>query len=181
MRFRPTYANVTATLALVLALGGTAYAGVTLGKGAVKGVNIAPNAITSPKVKDKSLLAKDFAPGQLPAGERGPCRLGEMGAAARLLGPGLVGRLALQDGGQNLLVAALQNERAALRVAAAARRAPLRDREAVFSCRGRVGSRNRLQPEEMLLRLGANDAFDGDRRHWWHRLVGPVLFQHILE
>jgi hypothetical protein len=33
----------------------------------------------------------------------------------------------------------------------------------------------------MLLRLGANDAFDGDRRHWWHRLVGPVLFQHILE
>jgi hypothetical protein len=72
MRLRPTYASVTATVALVLALGGTAYAGVTLGRGAVKGPNLARNAVTSPKVKDHSLLARDFARGQLVAGERGP-------------------------------------------------------------------------------------------------------------
>jgi hypothetical protein len=72
VRPRTTYANVTSTVALVLALGGTAYAGVTLGRGAVKGVNLAPNSVTSPKVKDHSLLARDFAPGQLAAGLRGP-------------------------------------------------------------------------------------------------------------
>jgi hypothetical protein len=72
VRLRTTYANVTSTVALVLALGGTAYAGVTLGRGAVKGVNLAPNSVTSPKVKDHSLLARDFAPGQLAAGLRGP-------------------------------------------------------------------------------------------------------------
>lgn len=76
-----TYANVTATLALFLALGGVAWAASTLPansvgspqiiKGAVKASDIAKNAVTSPKVKNGSLKAADFAAGQLPAGPKG--------------------------------------------------------------------------------------------------------------
>ena len=57
-----SYANVTATLALVIALGGTSYASIKLPK----------NSVSSLQVKDRSLLKKDFRPGQLPAGKRGP-------------------------------------------------------------------------------------------------------------
>jgi hypothetical protein len=81
MRPKLTYANVVASLALFVALGGTSYAVATLGKNSVKSENIgkeqvkasdiAKNAITSPKVKDGSLLATDFKAGQLPAGPRG--------------------------------------------------------------------------------------------------------------
>jgi hypothetical protein len=68
-----TFANAMAATAVFLVLGGTAYAAAgKLGKGSVKGVNIAKNAITSPKVKDHSLLAQDFKTGQLPAGPVGP-------------------------------------------------------------------------------------------------------------
>lgn len=63
--------NAVAYLALFAALTGTSYAAVRLGRNAVKGRNIADNAITSPKVRDGSLLAKDFAAGQLPAGAKG--------------------------------------------------------------------------------------------------------------
>lgn len=57
-----SYANVTATLALVIALGGTSYAAIKLPK----------NSVSTLQVKDRSLLKKDFRPGQLPAGKRGP-------------------------------------------------------------------------------------------------------------
>jgi hypothetical protein len=67
-----TFANVMAAAAVFLVLGGTSYAAAgKLGKNSVKGRNIAKNAITSPKVKDGSLLVKDFKAGQLPAGARG--------------------------------------------------------------------------------------------------------------
>lgn len=56
------YANVTATIALVLALGGTSYAAIRL----------PANSVTSKTVKDRSLLSKDFKRGQLPAGKAGP-------------------------------------------------------------------------------------------------------------
>jgi hypothetical protein len=56
------YANVTATAALVVALGGTSYAAIKL----------PANSVTSKTVKDKTLLRKDFKPGQLPAGPAGP-------------------------------------------------------------------------------------------------------------
>ena len=57
-----SYANVTATLALVIALGGTSYAAIKLPR----------NSVTSATVKDRSLMKKDFKTGQLPAGKRGP-------------------------------------------------------------------------------------------------------------
>ena len=74
-------ATVISLIALVVALGGTGYAAITLPahsvgpeqlkNRAVTGKKIHSDAVSSPKVKDFSLRANDFAPGQLPAGPRG--------------------------------------------------------------------------------------------------------------
>ena len=66
-----TFANVMAATAVFIVLGGTSYAATAkLRKNSVKAKNVAKNAITSPKVKDGSLLVQDFKAGQL----RAPCR-----------------------------------------------------------------------------------------------------------
>lgn len=70
------YANVTATMALVVALGGSAYAANTvrssdIKNGEVKRVDLANSAVTSAKVRNGALLSRDFKRGQLPAGRRG--------------------------------------------------------------------------------------------------------------
>lgn len=57
MRTRLTYANVTATLALFLALGGGAYAAVKLPKNSVGAAQIKKGAITPPKLA-KSTIAR---------------------------------------------------------------------------------------------------------------------------
>jgi hypothetical protein len=62
---------VTATIALVLAASGGAYAATQLPKNSVGSRELAPNAVSSSKVKNGSLVSKDFRAGQLPAGERG--------------------------------------------------------------------------------------------------------------
>ena len=72
VRSRLSYANVTATLALFVALGGGSYAALTLPRNSVGARQLRANAVTSKKVRDHSLKARDFAPGQLPAGEQGP-------------------------------------------------------------------------------------------------------------
>jgi hypothetical protein len=69
---RGSYANVTATLALVVALGGTGYAAAELAKNSVGTKQLQKNAVTSKKVDNGSLLAKDFKAGQLPQGPAGP-------------------------------------------------------------------------------------------------------------
>lgn len=76
-----SFANVTSLMALMVALGGTAYAGVSLARnsvgsaqlkrGAVANSDIRGSAVTTGKVRNGSLRAVDFAPGQLPAGARG--------------------------------------------------------------------------------------------------------------
>jgi hypothetical protein len=71
------YASVTATLALVIALGGTSYAAITItGKnvkdGSLKAADLGTGSVTSAKVRDGALLRKDFKQGQLPAGPQGP-------------------------------------------------------------------------------------------------------------
>ena len=97
LRARLTYANVVSTIALVAAVGGgTAYAATKIGTKdiryhAVTGSKLAVNAVTASKIKnesvsgadmrrstvtsrnvqDGSLLAADFASGQLPKGEKG--------------------------------------------------------------------------------------------------------------
>lgn len=74
LRSRMTYANVAATIALFLAVGGgTVYAAHELGKNDVHSKNIAPkavkasdlakDAVTSPKIKDGSVQPADLAAG----------------------------------------------------------------------------------------------------------------------
>jgi hypothetical protein len=66
MRDKLTYANVTATLALFIALGGSSYAAVK-----ITGKDVANESLTTKDVKNRSLLKRDFKAGQLPAGARG--------------------------------------------------------------------------------------------------------------
>ena len=62
-----------ACLALVVALGGTGYAAlVRVPLNSVGTAQLMANAVVSSKVKDGSLLATDFKPGQLPSGPPGP-------------------------------------------------------------------------------------------------------------
>src|SRR3954453_11078628 len=85
IRTRLTYANVAATLALVFAITGGAYAAIQLPKDSVGAKQLKRNAVRSAKVKNGSLLAKDFKAGQLPAGARGPQGpKGEMGPQGEL-------------------------------------------------------------------------------------------------
>lgn len=78
-------------LALFVALSGTAYA-ATLPRNSVGGAQLKKNAVTSAKVKNRSLLARDFARGQLPRGERGPAGpRGAQGPAGAAGPPGAAG------------------------------------------------------------------------------------------
>lgn len=72
---------VVACVALVVALGGTGYAAITLPRNSVGNRQLKANAVTSGKVRNGSLSAKDFG-GTLPRGPRGAT--GPPGAA----GPG---------------------------------------------------------------------------------------------
>lgn len=94
---RPSPALVIACIALGIALGGTGYATVLqvpknsvgtaqLKSSAVTNKKLAPNAVTSAKVQNRSLLRADFATGQLPAGPAGPT-----GPAGPAGSPGLSG------------------------------------------------------------------------------------------
>jgi hypothetical protein len=77
-----SYANVTASLALFVALGGISWAAVALPrnsvgakqlkKNAVTAPKIKRNAVTSAKVKDGSLQRGEFASGTLLQGPQGP-------------------------------------------------------------------------------------------------------------
>ena len=62
-RFRPSPAMVVASLALLIALGGTGYAASQA---------LPRNSVTTIQVKDHSLLARDFKAGQIPRGPAGP-------------------------------------------------------------------------------------------------------------
>src|SRR4051812_36764296 len=64
-----------ALLALFIALGGTSYAAVRLPAKSVGTKQLKSNAVTSAKVKNSSLKAKDFAPGEIPSGPAGPAGL----------------------------------------------------------------------------------------------------------
>jgi hypothetical protein len=91
---RMTYANVTATIALFIVLGGTSYAAVTLPRNSVDATHIKSGAVRSSEVKDLSLDVKDLSAkaraalrGQAgPAGAQGPA--GPQGPAGAQGGPG---------------------------------------------------------------------------------------------
>jgi len=72
-----TYANVTATAALVVALGGTSYAATVITTrqiqdGTVQGRDVHASTLTGAKITDHTLTAADFAAGTLLRGATGP-------------------------------------------------------------------------------------------------------------
>jgi hypothetical protein len=67
----PSPALLVAVLALVVAMGGTSYAALSIGRNSVGSKQLRSNAVKSAKVKNGSLLARDFKAGQLPAGAPG--------------------------------------------------------------------------------------------------------------
>ena len=70
--------NVIGYLALFIALGGTSYAAAEIPMGSVGTAQLRTGAVTASKVRAHSLLASDFATGQLHAGGQGPA--GSQGA-----------------------------------------------------------------------------------------------------
>jgi hypothetical protein len=71
--FRPgRYANVASTLALVVALGGTSYAAVALPKNSVGNKQLKTSAVTSSKVKDRTLLRRTSRPVSFPLARAAP-------------------------------------------------------------------------------------------------------------
>lgn len=90
LRRRLSCANVVASIALFVALGGTGYAAITItGKnvknGSLTGTDVKNGSLGTVDVKNGSLLSKDFKAGQLVAaapGARGPQGpVGEAGTA----------------------------------------------------------------------------------------------------
>jgi hypothetical protein len=71
-----TYANVMSTLGVFIALGGTSYA---VARNSIGTPQLKNNAVTSGKVRNGSLTAKDLAANALRAGPRGP--RGQIGPA----------------------------------------------------------------------------------------------------
>src|SRR3954454_18616251 len=67
-----TYANVVSTVCLFVLLGGGAYAATRLPRGSVGSGQLKQGAVTSSKVRNRSLRAVDFKRGQLPRGPQGP-------------------------------------------------------------------------------------------------------------
>jgi hypothetical protein len=67
-----SYANVTASLALFVALGGVSWAAVKLPHDSVGAKQIASNAVRSAEIKDGALTRRDFARGTLVRRNQGP-------------------------------------------------------------------------------------------------------------
>jgi hypothetical protein len=104
---RPSPATVIASVALLVALGGTSVAAVSqlAPRNSVGTAQLRNNAVTSIKVRNGSLLRADFRRGQIPVGPRGPAGpagpAGAAGAAgpAGPAGPGARWALLRPDGG----------------------------------------------------------------------------------
>ena len=71
MRRHLTPSLAISMIALFVALGGASYAAVKIPKNSVGNTQLRKDAVTSAKVKDRSLLATDFRTGQLPRGATG--------------------------------------------------------------------------------------------------------------
>jgi hypothetical protein len=109
---RPSPAMIVASIALLVALGGTSVAAISnVPLFSVGAPQLKNNAVISKKVKNRSLLAVDFKQGQLPRGPRGvPGLRGLRGLAgpsgpqgpqgpAGVAAPGYVAQVSSQTGG----------------------------------------------------------------------------------
>lgn len=86
----PSPATVVATIALLVALGGSGIAATQLARNSVGTPQLRDDAVTGAKVKARSLDATDFRAGALPRGERG--LRGETGARGAAGAAGAAGR-----------------------------------------------------------------------------------------
>jgi hypothetical protein len=89
-----SYANVMATIAVFVALGGSSYAALRItGKqvrnGSLTSADIRNSSLTTSDVRNRSLLARDFKSGQLPRGPQG--RQGPQGQQGPQGAPGAGG------------------------------------------------------------------------------------------
>src|SRR4051794_2912450 len=102
IRARMTYANVMATIAVFVALGGSSYAAVKLPRNSVSNEQIRAGAVRSSEIKDRSIRTSDLATstrnslrGQ--TGPQGPA--GAQGAAGAQGPPGPTYWAAVDSGG----------------------------------------------------------------------------------
>ena len=65
IRARATYANVTATLALFIALGGTSYAVAALPRNSVGPAQLRPNAVGSSEIRKQAVRSSDIGNGAI--------------------------------------------------------------------------------------------------------------------
>ena len=63
LRERLTFANVTASLALFIALGGTSYAAITLPRNSVGANQLRTGSVRSAEIRDRALGARDLSLG----------------------------------------------------------------------------------------------------------------------
>jgi hypothetical protein len=106
-RYTPAPGTVIASIALLIALGGTSYATVsqTIPRNSIGTAQLKPNAVTSVKVRNGTLLPSDFRAGQLPRGPAGPAGpagpqgpRGEEGDKGETGAPGFVGPITVREG-----------------------------------------------------------------------------------
>src|SRR5215475_4600191 len=81
MRPRLTYANVVATLALFIALGGASYAAIKLPKNSVGAKQLKKNAVTTAKVKKEAITAAKVKKGTLTGTQINTATLGTVPTA----------------------------------------------------------------------------------------------------
>lgn len=94
-RLRQNHGIAIAYLALFVALGGVSVAAINLPAKSVGTKQLKANAVVSSKVKDGSLLRKDFGANELPAGAVGPS--GATGAAGTTGATGAAGPVAFAE------------------------------------------------------------------------------------
>jgi hypothetical protein len=96
LRSRLSYANITATLALFIALGGTGYAAITLPRNSVGAKQIRNKAVGSSEIRDRAVRLRDIS---RPArsslrGQQGPA-----GPAGRAGAPAVTEHVQVNSGG----------------------------------------------------------------------------------
>lgn len=110
LRGRLNYANVTASLALFIALGGTSYAAITLPRNSVGHTQIRKNAVHSSEIRNHTVRLSDISKNSRNSlrgqqGPQGPAGLAAVREYARVSsGGGLSGTAVgiTHDGGTNL-------------------------------------------------------------------------------
>jgi hypothetical protein len=87
LRARLTYANITATLALFIALGGTSYAAATLGRNSVGSAQIRANAVGSSEIRNRAVSSSEIRDRSIALGDLSVSARASLRGAAGPTGP----------------------------------------------------------------------------------------------